>query len=120
MTHTAYVLPLRPGREEAFRRFLQEITETHWEDYVRSRRDADIHYERIWLISRGRREVVLINLGGTLPDLGLQTLARSNAPFDQWFHEQVRDLTGVDLAHLSEDAWMSPMHAWSESEVEEA
>ena len=92
-----FVLPILPGKSEAWRRFIQEMLGSHRLEYEASRHRLGIYAERSWIsqIPSGKQAIIAIeveNLEQVLLNLG-----NSTAPFDDWFRKQVLALQGVDL-----------------------
>ena len=70
------VSPILPGRTEACRRFVQEMTDGRGDDYAASRAAMGVHEERIWI----------------------HELATSQLPFDCWYRQEILAFSGCDLA----------------------
>jgi len=110
-----------PDREELWRRFLQELSDTpREEEYMRSRRDLGILSESAWLIpkpSGGGMAVVYLEALDPDPERALRELAASEAPFDSWYSRGIRKLFGFDGARLPRVAGGELLFAWRDDGV---
>jgi hypothetical protein len=101
MVAIALAAPIRPGKHEAWRRFIQEIQGLRYDQYQASRRRLGITKEFAWLANTAQGEIVIFYLEAGDPSQLLHTLAASQAAFDQWLKRQVLDLHGLDLVQFS-------------------
>ncbi len=89
--------PVLPGKEEDIRRFAAEMTGPR-------RRDAEQFYKSFGVVRESWHYQVTphgpVVIGVTEvdeePEVKAREYADSIRPFDSWFKEQVRNLTGVD------------------------
>src|SRR6266567_1937070 len=81
MPSFAFASLILPGKQEAWRRFLQEMLEFRQSEHEESRRRLGITY-----------------LEADDPLQVLMKLATSNLPFDRWFKEQLREFHSLDPA----------------------
>jgi len=93
--------PIRPGKHEAWRRFIQEIEGSRHDQYQATRRRLGISKELAWLATTAQGEMIVLSLEAHDPAQLLRTLATSEAAFDRWLKRQLLDLHGLDLAHLA-------------------
>lgn len=98
MTAFAFASPILPGKQEAWRRFLQEMLESRQGEHEESRRLLGITRELVWLVQTQQRDVAITYLEADDPRQVLTQLAASNLPFDRWFREQLQEFHGLDLA----------------------
>ena len=90
------------GREEPWRRFLQELSGPRHEEYAESRRRLGVSAEFVWFVtnsSGGGSAIVYLETedpGWTI-ERALRDLAASDTPFDSWYGTQMRELFGCDL-----------------------
>lgn len=93
-------LPLRPGQAESARAFAAECVGRRYADYDASERRIGIHAENWYLQHTPTGDNFVIVIDG--PDLGASVGAfvASQEPFDLWFKQRIRELTGIDFAHL--------------------
>lgn len=90
-------LPVLPGKQEAWRRFCQELQGLRRTEYEASRQRLGIAEEAAWLVPSAAGEMAVLLLKAVEPDHLLARLGASSAPFDCWFRRKVRELHGVDL-----------------------
>ena len=109
------VFPILLGKAEAWRRFIQKIESTYLAEYETSRQRMCINSERAWLHVTAQGEQVIIIIDVDCPELALSELMLSEAPFDIWFREQIRDLSGLDLRQAWPRAVSDCLLAWSTS-----
>jgi len=89
--------PILPGKTEAWRRFVQEMSELRRHEYEASRRQLRIVSEWLWLAAVGGRETVIIAVIAAHPERILAEIAVSERPFDLWYRQQLVHLLGVEL-----------------------
>lgn len=93
-----FAAPILPGKSEVWRRFLQEIMETHRAEYEESRRRLGVSGERVWIAETVNGAVAVIAVVAARPEQVLARLASSDLPFDRWYREQLLALQGFDMA----------------------
>jgi hypothetical protein len=100
-------------QEEPWRRFLQELSGSRYEEYAESRRRLGISSESVWLASKSSGGgVAVVYLEAKDPKRVLRELAASDAPFDSWYGTEMRKLFGCDVARLPRVAGGEPLFAW--------
>jgi len=100
-------------QEEPWRRFLQEISGSRYEEYAQSRRWLGVSTESVWLIPKpSGGGVAVICLEAEDPEQALRELAASEAPFDSWYGREMRKLFGFDLVRLPRIASGGLLFAW--------
>jgi hypothetical protein len=97
MATMACVLPILPGRQEAWRRFCQVLQGSRRDEYEEFQRRLGITKELVWLQQTLRGDMVIVYLEMGQPDRVLPQLAVSDFPFDGWFRKQLLDLHGLDV-----------------------
>jgi len=95
----AFVLPILPGRQEAWRRFCQVLLGSRLCEYEESRQRLSITEELVWLAQTLQGEMAIVYLEAERPERVLPQLAASDLPFDLWFRKQLLELHCLDLAH---------------------
>ena len=104
-----------PDREEPWRRFLQELSDTRYEEYTQSRRRLGVLTESVWLAPKpSGGGVAIVYLEAEDPEQALRELAGSDAPFERWYGRHMRRLFGFDLSRLSRVADSELLFAWGE------
>ena len=108
------------NQEESWRRFLQELSGSRYEEYAESRRRLSVSAEFVWLVTkRSGGGVAVVYLEAEDPEWVLRELAASDAPFDSWYGTQMRKLFGYDFARLPRVASGELLFAWREASGEE-
>jgi hypothetical protein len=100
-------------QEEPWRRFLQELSGSRYEEYAESRRHLGISAESVRLAPKpfgGGVAVVYLEVED--PDRALRELAASDTPFDSWYRTEMRRLFGCDFARLPRIAGGELLFAW--------
>jgi hypothetical protein len=99
-TFAALILP---GKQEAWRRFMQEILESRNGEHEESRRCLGITRELVWFVqtSLGEMAIVYLETEDQEREQVVVNMAASPLPFDRWFRQQLVELLGVDVTHSS-------------------
>jgi hypothetical protein len=93
-------VPILPGKEEGWRRFVQDLLASGPEGYEGLRRRLGLRAERVWLTRTARREVAFACVEAEVSQGALRRLCASKEPFDAWFKEMLLELHGLDLGRL--------------------
>jgi hypothetical protein len=102
-----------PDQEEPWRRFLQELSSSRYEEYAQSRRRLDVTAESVWLAPKpSGGGAAIVYLEASNPERVLGELAASEAPFDSWYGKQMRTLFGLDLGRLERAGSGELLFAW--------
>jgi hypothetical protein len=110
-------------QEEPWRRLLQELSGSRFEEYAKSRRRLGIFEESVWFApkpSGGGVAVVYLEAEDTervLHEIVAQ-LAASETSFDSWLRRQMHELFGCDFAQLPLPARGELLFVWREAAVE--
>ena len=99
MSAHSFVATILPGREEEWRRFVQEIVEERLHEYEDLRRRLGLRNESVWLARTNSFETVLAYLEVESPEWIVPALATSEAPFDVWLKERLLEFHGHALVH---------------------
>ena len=99
MPAITFVAPLLPGKEEEWRRFVQEVVEERLPEYEQLRRRLGISNESVWLARTNLCQTVLVYLEVESPEWIASALATSEAPFDVWLKERLSEFHGHALVH---------------------
>lgn len=97
MVMITFIAPILPGKSEAWRRFLQEMSYSRRAEYESSRRRMGVAREWVWIVETLKGEVAIIAIEAEQPGPVIAQLTASDLPFDHWFREQLLLLQGVDL-----------------------
>ena len=102
-----------PDQEEPWRRFLQELSDSRYEEYAQSRRRLGVLTESVWLAPKpSGGGVAIVYLKADNPQKALGEIAASEAPFDSWYGREMRKLFGLDLARLERVGSGELLFAW--------
>ncbi len=88
--------PVLPGKRGALKEFGKTVTARRRE-FEASEKRLGIPKEAWFAQSTPQGDLVLIYFEAKDPARALGEFARSQDPFDLWFKEQVKAITGVDL-----------------------
>lgn len=91
------ILPILPGKAEAWRRLCQQLLgsrKAHYDDW---RRRLGIRRERLWLTRIAGGEVAVAHLETEDWEKAVKELARSEEPFARWLKANIRDIHGIHL-----------------------
>jgi len=103
-------------QEEPWRRFLQELSGSRYEEYAESRRHLGILAESVWLAPKpSGGGVAVVYLEAEDPERVLRELAASEDPFDSWYGTEMRKLFGRDSARSPRIASGELLFAWREA-----
>jgi hypothetical protein len=92
--------PLLPGKEEEWRRFVQEVIEERLPEYELLRQRLGIRDESVWLARTNAGEMVIAHLEAGTPESIAPTLATSTDPFDVWLKERLLQFHGHALVRV--------------------
>lgn len=118
---SAYIFsaPVTPGREEAWRRLLQEVAESPAE-YEQLRGRLGLRRELVWLVpsARGYTTVVYLEVDGNL-DGFVRRLATAGEAFDLWLKEGISECHGrIEPAEFSPRSALEPIFSWDVAQDE--
>jgi hypothetical protein len=107
-------------REEPWRRFVQELSGPHHEEYAQSRRRLGISAESIWLAPRrsgGGVAIVCLEAEDPdwTPERALREFAASDDPFDSWYRRRMGELFGCEFARSPRVAGGELLFGWREA-----
>jgi hypothetical protein len=109
------VLPILPGKQEAWRRFCQELAGSRHGEYEWSRQRLGITKECIWFAQMPQGEMAIVYLEMEHPERVIVQLAISALPFDRWFRSQLLELHGVDVSQMLSTPCSEVLFLWQES-----
>lgn len=111
-----FATPVVPGKEETWRRFLQEVAASRVE-YERLREHLGVRRELVWLVPfvRGYATVAYLEIDGDLDEF-VRRLVATNEAFDLWFKEGIVECHGryQSMESLVVSA-LDPVFSWGES-----
>lgn len=97
MTEIAFVWTIVAGKEEEWRRLLQELEGSRSDDFGRMRSHLGIDTIRVWLQRIRYGELVLAYVKVDDPVRAILALAVSEEPFELWFKGEIERFHGVDV-----------------------
>jgi len=102
MDQVCLVLPIKEGKIDAARSFMNELETERKQEYAASEQRIGIDKEA-WYVAHFRGNVFVAYM--ETPDFGhaLALFSASRDPFDLWFKERLDDATGLDLNHPPAD-----------------
>ena len=106
-------------QEEPWRRFLQELSGSRFEEYAESRRRLGISAESVWFAPKpSGGGIAVVWLEAEDPERALRKLvaelAASETSFDSWLRREMHELFGCDFAQLPRAARSELLFAWRE------
>jgi hypothetical protein len=115
-----FVWQVSADQEEPWRRFLQKLSGSRFDEYVKSRRRLGIFAESVWFAPKpSGGGVAVVFLEAEDPKRALRELvaelAASETSFDSWLRREMHELFGCDLAQLLRAARSEILFAWREA-----
>lgn len=110
--------PILAGREEEWRRFLQELAGSRREEYEDLRRRLGITGQKVWFVRTRRGETAVTYLECEEPGRIAARLAASTEPFDVWLKSKLSKFHGCDFAGF--DSGWSPELVFEATENRDA
>src|ERR671933_4856 len=94
----AFVVPILPGKLDAFKQFVRELSGPRKAEHAASRRRLGITQETTFLQQTPMGDMAIV-IGDGEGDYAqtTQAIAKSNDPFDVWFREKVKEIHGFDV-----------------------
>ena len=114
-----FVWQVSAEQEEPWRRFLQELSGSRFEEYADSRRRLGISAESVWLAPKpSGGGVAVVYLEADNPEWALRELvvelATPQTPFDSWYGTQMHELFGCDFVRSPHLVGSELLFAWRE------
>ena len=97
--------PILAGREERWRRFLQELAGPRRKEYDDLRRRLGVTGQKVWLVRTRRGETAVSYLECEEPGRLAARLAASTEPFDVWLKAKLIEFHGCDFARPDPARW---------------
>lgn len=97
MKAVVFALPILPGRQEAWRRCLQEMLDVYRYDYEALQRQLGLTSMAIWLTEMPQGTMMSIQIEAQEPAMLLPNLLASELPLASFLQRQVLALHGLDL-----------------------
>lgn len=97
MRAITFALPILPGKQEAWRRSLQEMLDVYRSDYEAFRQRLSMTRVLTWLTEMPGGNMVIVHIEADEPETILPKLAASDLPFARWLRQHVLELHGLDV-----------------------
>lgn len=97
MRAITFALSILPGKQEAWRRCLQEILDVYRSDYEAFRRQLCITKASVWLTEAPHGNTVIVHIEADELETLLQKLAASDLAFARWLRQHVMELHGLNV-----------------------
>ena len=95
--------PLLPGKTEAAREFAKTCMGPKRTEYAEALKRQGVTKESWFLQKTPQGDMVIVHFEADDVEKGFEVQAKSKAPFDVWFKQQVKSVTGVDLEQPSDE-----------------
>jgi hypothetical protein len=89
-------IPVLPGQEDNFQKFIKELKDNRYEEFQASRRKLGVR-ERAFYQKTPSGSLVIVTLEGEEPEKAFQNFAKGSDAFTKWFVEQVKKVHNLDL-----------------------
>jgi hypothetical protein len=99
MASIAFAVPVVPGQEEFDRQMLDEMAGSRREEYEAAMKEAGATRHAVWhqqTPDGSTLAVVYIEAGDA--KAAAEHLGSADAPFNQWFREQMQRVHGIDIS----------------------
>jgi Family of unknown function (DUF6176) len=90
-----WCVPILPGKLEAWKQFIAELTGPQQEEYHNSRERMSVAREVVSHMATPEGDFACLFLEGENIAKALQAVAASDVPFDQWFREKIGEIHGL-------------------------
>lgn len=104
MTEITFAWPIVAGKEEEWRRLLQELEGSRSGDFGRMRRHLGICKIGIWLQLTRHGEMALVHAEVDDPAEAISVLADSKVTFEIWLGRKVEEFHGVAVERVRSNA----------------
>ena len=99
------VIPILPGKSEAWRRFMQALQGTRRDEFADWCTRMQVRVAEIWLHDLLGGTAVVFQLYIAQPDTVVTQWMQPTRPFDRWLGEQILFLIGLDLSRMAQSAY---------------
>ena len=101
MNSTALMLPVLPGKRERLFEFAKALSGERAHEYATSQ--ESVTQETWYLQATSMGDFLIVHYEAPNPAGVLAALAGSTEPFDVWFREQAREITGIEFSQPTGD-----------------
>lgn len=92
-----------PGRTEAVREFAAAVMGPKRSEYAKALKRQGVKNESWFLQKTPQGEMIVVHFEADDVEKAFRVQAKSKDPFDVWFKQQVKSVTGVDLEQPSNE-----------------
>ena len=93
-TEFLIVAPILPGKREAWRRMMQEVTGPRYAEWADHHRRIGVTREVVWEQRLPGLDLAIVAIDGVDPEDILDKMTESDNPFDIWFRDTIISVTG--------------------------
>lgn len=94
----SFALPVAAGKEEGWRRVLQELEGSRFEDTERAGRRLGVYAVWVWLQRTRGGELAIVHVEAEDAARALSMLADSEEAFEKWLKRRIEEFHGVDVS----------------------
>ena len=93
-TEFLIVAPILPGKLEAWRQMMREVTGPRYEDWADHHKRMGVSREVVWEQRFPDMDIAIVSIDGVEPQHILEKMTASDHPFDIWFRDTIISVTG--------------------------
>ena len=97
MRAISFALPILPGKQEAWRRCLQDMLDVYRSDYEAFQQWLGMTRMLTWLTEMPGGNMAIVHIEADEPETILPKLTESDLPFARWLRQHVLELHGLDV-----------------------
>ena len=98
----AFAMPVLPGKAEVARRFVTEVLGPRRSDWDDLQRRQGVTRESYFLQHDPAGDLFIVTGEGTFTPIS-EWLDPDGIPFDRWFADQIREITGLEVRELGDE-----------------
>lgn len=111
MQNVTFAAPILPGKMEEWKKWVWTIANERINEYEESRKKAGVKKEVVWVHHTPQGDMITLYVEAKDIEKMVEHFAKSQAPFDVWFREKVKEYHGFDMTEttpLPELGWEWP------------
>ena len=97
MPEIAFAIPILPGKEALDRDTFDEMEDARRDDYEAALRDAGVTRHTVWHQETPDGTIAIVYMEAE-DEAGVPKFASSDASFNRWFRDQMKEVHGIDIA----------------------
>jgi hypothetical protein len=98
MSEFMFTIPIVSGKEGLDRQTLDEMTASRRDEFEAALREAGLRRQMVWHQQTPDGTVAVVYLEGDDAAAGMHKFSSSDAPFNAWFRNQMKEVHGVDIS----------------------